>query len=205
MTLHCKSFLYLGKVSASKPLRLSVFDKYLAVSAKRDLEQNTGQLRLAEAEKIAARKLRIQLDSVKSELEKKQAEAFQAQKERKEQEEKNLQLLQQAGKLLHKDQDPTLGVLIADMGHKRIYRADPITLLAHTQVWRKQRAFRPVRLPANSYSIPALHCCHDEHSWGLVYISSLLVDCCRARLRAGLQGCMTCLYIPRGYCWMHGC
>jgi hypothetical protein len=115
-------------------------------SAKRELEANTGKLRLAEQERIAARKLRIQLDSAQVELQRQQEE-MKAAKLLQEQEQANLELIKEAGKLLNEKEDPTLGMLIADMGHKIIYRANPISLLAQTKVWRKQRAFRPVGLP----------------------------------------------------------
>lgn len=120
-----------------------------AENAKKELEFNVGRLRLAEAEKTKVQGLRIQLDNVQTELQKKEDVAAKAERERRELEEANLKLLEEAGKLLqnHKSEHPTLGMLVADMGHKLIYRANPITLLAQTQVWRKQRAFRPVGIP----------------------------------------------------------
>ena len=118
-----------------------------AESAKKDLEVNVGKLRLAEAERTKARSLKMQLDNTTAELRKKQEAAEKAEQERRELEEANLKLLQEAGKVLEKDQHPTLGTLVADLGHKLIYRADPITLLAQAQVWRKQRAFRKVGQP----------------------------------------------------------
>jgi hypothetical protein len=125
-------------------LAFGAFDACIsAESAKRELETNTGKLRLVEQERIAARKLRIQLDSAQMELQRQQEELL-ATKAMQDQEKANLELLREAGKLLKKDEDPTLGTIIADMGHKIIYKADPISLLAQTKVWRKQRAFRPV-------------------------------------------------------------
>ena len=64
--------------------------------------------------------------------------------ERKELEKVNSELLQGAEKILKKQSHPVLGELLVDMGHKLIYRADPITLLAQASFWRKQRAYRPV-------------------------------------------------------------
>ena len=40
---------------------------------------------------------------------------------------------------------PVFGTLLADLGHKRLYRADPRTLWAGTLLWDQQRVFRRER------------------------------------------------------------
>ena len=40
---------------------------------------------------------------------------------------------------------PVFGTLLRDCGHKRLYRADPLTLWAGTLLWDEQRAFRADR------------------------------------------------------------
>uniref|UniRef100_A0A7S1H556 Uncharacterized protein n=1 Tax=Hemiselmis andersenii TaxID=464988 RepID=A0A7S1H556_HEMAN len=129
--------------------------------AKSELEHNTGQLRLAEASKANAKRLQVQLDNAKEKLEKEKQTADKVKTEaeklketaeklaadRAELERTNAELLKEAAALLPKEKGdhPTLGSLVQDLGHKLIYRTDPITLLANTKVWRKQRAFRPAR------------------------------------------------------------
>ena len=37
------------------------------------------------------------------------------------------------------------GQLMVDLGYKKIYCANPVTLLAQAKIWKKQRAFRQHR------------------------------------------------------------
>ena len=40
---------------------------------------------------------------------------------------------------------PVFGELLGDFGHKRLYRASPLTLWTGTVLWDSQRAFRQER------------------------------------------------------------
>ena len=61
---------------------------------------------------------------------------------------RNAQLVAHANEALAVSQPmqhPVFGELLHDYGHKRLYRASPLTLWAGTLVWDRQRAFRQER------------------------------------------------------------
>ena len=119
-------------------------------AAKDELEEKTVALKLeAQNEKAAARQLRVKLDAVQRELEaQKRVDAERANTELLKAASQQLldaQRASQANESKAEPEHPTFGRLLVDCGYKRIYASNPVSVLAHTTVWNKQRAFRQAR------------------------------------------------------------
>mmetsp|Transcript_21562 Transcript_21562/g.51910 ORF Transcript_21562/g.51910 Transcript_21562/m.51910 type:complete len:376 (-) Transcript_21562:287-1414(-) len=106
-------------------------------ASKGELEKISADLRMTKSKSMQAERKKNTLISENEKL-KKSAEELEAERQ-------NLAILQEASKMLNSEEHPTFGKLIADLGYKRVYCANAITVLAHTQVWKKQRAYRQKR------------------------------------------------------------
>ena len=94
-----------------------------------------GELKFAQQEQRSVGRMRTDLTSAQKELQAKENEM----------ELRNAKLVAQANEALTMSrplQHPVFGELLHDFGHKRLYRASPLTLWAGTLVWDRQRAFR---------------------------------------------------------------
>eukprot|EP00908_Phaeocystis_cordata_P008251 Transcript_18912.p1 GENE.Transcript_18912~~Transcript_18912.p1 ORF type:complete len:447 (+),score=207.07 Transcript_18912:120-1460(+) len=107
-------------------------------ASKTELERVAGELKWAQQEQRSVSRLKTQLTDAQRELQAKQDEI----------ERHNAQLVASANEALAAGaalQHPVFGELLHDYGHKRLYRASPLTLWAGTLVWDRQRAFRQER------------------------------------------------------------
>ena len=117
--------LHASKVALEEELRAS----------RQELERVAGELKFAQQEQRSVSRMRTDLTSAQKELQAKENEM----------ELRNAKLVAQANEALTMSrplQHPVFGELLHDFGHKRLYRASPLTLWAGTLVWDRQRAFR---------------------------------------------------------------
>ena len=120
--------LHASKVALEEELRAS----------RQELERVAGELKFAQQEQRSVSRMRSDLTSAQKELQAKENEM----------ELRNAKLVAQANEALTMSrplQHPVFGELLHDFGHKRLYRASPLTLWAGTLVWDRQRAFRQER------------------------------------------------------------
>lgn len=108
-------------------------------ASKVELERVFGELKFAEQEKLSVGRLRADLTEAQRTLQAKSQEM----------EVLNARLVTDANAALAEQgkplEHPVFGELLHDYGHKRLYRASPLTLWAGTLVWDRQRAFRQER------------------------------------------------------------
>jgi len=108
-------------------------------ASKEELERVFGELKFAEQEKLHVGRLRTDLTDAQRTLQAKSQEM----------EALNARLVTDANAALAVEgkplEHPVFGELLHDYGHKRLYRASPLTLWAGTLVWDRQRAFRQER------------------------------------------------------------
>ena len=111
------------------------------LAAKRELERVTGELKFAHQEQ-QPRRLQADLSTAQRELsaEHDRAERLSA----KLVAEANAALLDESA-AAEGSAHPVFGELLHDFGHKRLYRASPLTLWTGTVLWDSQRAFRQER------------------------------------------------------------
>ncbi|EKX43054.1 hypothetical protein GUITHDRAFT_111100 [Guillardia theta CCMP2712] len=100
-----------------------------------ELKMSKNQLEILSAElKLAKRK--YEKSSVKDTTQNQQMNEV---------ERSNTELLKAAGHILGGKEHEIYGQLMVDLGYKKIYCANPVTLLAQAKIWKKQRAFRQHR------------------------------------------------------------
>lgn len=110
------------------------------IESKADLEDLFGKLKFAEAEGAANLRRMGSGSEEKRLLAEQQREAAEA----------SARIVAEASAALGPETlsdvvHPVFGDLIADFGHKRLYRGSPATLWAGTMLWERQRAFRQER------------------------------------------------------------
>ena len=112
------------------------------LAAKRELERVTGELKFAHQEQRTLGRLQADLSTAQRELsaEHDRAERLSA----KLVAEANAALLDENA-AAEGSAHPVFGELLHDFGHKRLYRASPLTLWTGTVLWDSQRAFRQER------------------------------------------------------------
>ena len=203
------------KKEEEKGTQLSVLQLELR-SSKEELEQLFGKLKFAEQE------------SAKVRAEGRSAEKRELAEQQKAAAEASVRLVTEASAaLLDSEREPhahpVFGELLADFGHKRLYRGSPTTLWAGTMLWERQRAFRPERATliaqakgksANrgwpgSISIVEASPSHDAPSEAATHSSiGLLIDgqhrlgaahllAKKGRLKGALEQILVEVYTPR--------
>jgi hypothetical protein len=112
-------------------------------SEKANLETLTAELRREQQKLLQKQSFLQQLKKEKDEAQRKLLEEAEA--KQREMEAANTALLQAAGQTLNAEEHPTYGKLLIDFGFKRVYAANPVTVMAQAQIWKKQRALREHR------------------------------------------------------------